>query len=384
MNLANASNITIGSTSVSAVYLGNTLIWPSTPTHDYSTDYLTFEALQNTTFKFTRNDLQYSIDNGSTWTTLGANTASPTVTTGTKIMWKQTGLTPREYYGIGTFSATGNFKAYGNIMSLYYGDNFVGEDDLTGKNDAFFDLFYGNTKIIDTSNLILPATTLADSCYAQMFFECTSLTTAPSLPATTLTAQCYTAMFRGCTSLTTAPSLSATTLAHYCCSDMFYGCTSLTTAPSLSATTLANECYDHMFYGCTSLTTAPELPVTTLAEKCYSNMFEGCTSLTTAPHELPATILTLLCYGYMFRGCTSLTTAPILPATTLTTWCYESMFEGCTNLNYIKCLATNIYGNYTYDWVSNVAASGTFVKDANTSWTTGTSGIPTGWTVQNA
>ena len=36
---------------------------------------------------------------------------------------------------------------------------------------------------------------------------------------------------------------------------MFYNCTSLTTAPSLPATTLATDCYSYMLYGCTSLTT---------------------------------------------------------------------------------------------------------------------------------
>ena len=114
-------------------------------------------------------------------------------------------------------------------------------------------------------------------------------------------------MFDGCTSLRTAPSvLPATTLAQYCYSNMFYNCTSLTTAPALPATTLANGCYSSMFYGCTKLTTAPELPATTLTEGCYSHMFEGCTSLTTAP-ELPATTLEYnSCYQRMFAGCTKL------------------------------------------------------------------------------
>ena len=58
----------------------------------------------------------------------------------------------------------------------------------------------------------------------------------------------------------------------------------------------------------------------------------------------------------------------------------------CESLNYIKCLATDISAtNCTNGWVSGVAATGTFVKASSmTSWTTGTSGIPTGWTVQNA
>jgi hypothetical protein len=86
----------------------------------------------------------------------------------------------------------------------------------------------------------------------------------------------------------------------------------------------------------------------------------------------------------MFRGCTSLTTAPSLPATTLADYCYDGMFSGCTNLNYIKCLATDISANScTFGWVSGVASSGTFVTPSTTAWSTGTSGIPTGWTTQD-
>ena len=91
---------------------------------------------------------------------------------------------------------------------------------------------------------------MADYCYAYMFYGCTSLTAAPSLPATTMAIYCYASMFRGCTSLTAAPSLPATTLANSCYYYMFYGCTSLTAAPSLPATTLANYCYASMFRDC--------------------------------------------------------------------------------------------------------------------------------------
>ena len=114
-------------------------------------------------------------------------------------------------------------------------------------------------------------------------------------------------------------------------------------------------------------------------------MFRGCTNLTTAS-ELPATILASYCYQYMFYGCTSLTTAPDLPATTLANYCYSYMFNGCKKLNSLTCIATDISAtNCTYNWVSGVASSGTFIKAKTiTSWTTGASGIPRGWTVQNA
>ena len=432
--------------------------------HDYSQDYLTFETLEDGTFTFT-NPINYSTDEGATWTELAANTPSPTVSEGSKIMWRAE-ITPGSSYpsfGIGTFSSTGNFNVEGNAMSLLYGDDFVGKTSLEGKNYAFRYLFSGCTKAISAENLSLPATTLASGCYSSMFYGCTSLTTAPQLPATELASECYSSMFRGCTNLTTAPQLPATTLANYCyygmftvCTSlttapellattlasncynsMFQGCISLTTAPELPATTLADSCYYHMFYDCESLTTAPELPATTLAgscynsmflgctnltiapelpattlasncyqymfngctsltialelpattlaNNCYQNMFNGCTSLTAAP-QLPATTLASGCYGYMFYGCTSLTTAPQLPATTLVSTCYNYMFYGCTSLNYIKAMFTTIPGTtYTKNWVSGVAASGTFVKNSAATWDVrGVDGIPTGWTVQTA
>ena len=151
----------------------------------------------------------------------------------------------------------------------------------------------------------------------------------------------------------------------------------------LPATTLANVCYGYMFEGCTSLTTAPELLATTLANECYNGMFYGCTNLTTAPSVLSATTLLHSCYRGMFQHCTSLTTSPQLLASTLAYASCYNMFDGCSNLNSITCLATDISaGQCTGNWVSSVASSGTFTKAAGmTSWTTGTSGIPSGWTV---
>ena len=232
---------------------------------------------------------------------------------------------------------------------------------------------------------VLPATTLDKECYAAMFQGCTALTQAPALPATTLVDNCYQWMFFSCTSLTTAPELPATTLANNCYQWMFYNCTSLTQAPALPATTLANSCYYGMFYGCASLTTAQTtLPATTLVNSCYYAMFYNCTSLTTTP-ELPATTLANSCYYAMFYNCTALTTTPELPATTLVDNCYVWMFGTCTKLNYVKAMFTTdpTTGTYLTNWLSNVAETGTFVKNSAATWTNEQAGIPTGWTVQS-
>ena len=369
--------------------------------------YLTFEAIENTSFTFSENDLQYSLDGGETWTILPAGTASPIVLANEMIMWKASGLTPEKYKGIGTFSSSGRFYAEGNIMSLLFGDNFVGKTNLP--SHSFRYLFKNCIGIENACNLVLPATTLATSCYLKMFEGCTNLTTAPELPATTLATYCYNDMFERCTSLESAPELPATTLTSFCYLKMFEGCTSLTTAPQLPATTLAGGCYSAMFLGCTSLESAPELPATTLADACCSLMFAGCTSLKRAPElpattladycyqgmfistsltsapKLPATTLADYCYQSMFQGCTFLENAPELPATRLAEYCYRGMFNGCTKLNYIKCLATDISAtDCTTGWVNDVSSLGTFVKNASmTGWSTGESGIPSGWSVQN-
>ena len=351
---------------------------------DYSKEYLTFVALEDGTFQLSTNIVSYSLDNGETWTELAANTASPIVTTGNKIIWKGE-LTPSSSAGIGTFSATGNFDVQGNAMSLLYGDNYKGQTDLTGKSYAFYRLFRNNTKVVSAENLSLPATTLVDNCYQGMFNGCTSLTTAPELPATTLSQNCYQGMFNGCASLVTAPELPATTLTQSCYSSMFASCTSLITAPELPATTLAKNCYMSMFMDCTNLINAPTLPATTLVDNCYQGMFNGCTSLVTAP-ELPVIALTKNCYNSMFINCVSLVKAPELPATTLAYYCYSGMFWGCTNLNYIKAMFTTTpTTSYTSNWVKGVSATGTFVKNSAATWTTtGVNSIPTGWTVETA
>ena len=163
------------------------------------------------------------------------------------------------------------------------------------------------------------------------------------------------------------------TMASNCYQYMFYNCTSLTQAPTLPATTLAYGCYSNMFYGCTGLTKAPALPATTLADRCYADMFRGCTSLTQVP-ALPATTLASNCYTNMFRGCTSLTQAPALPATTLAAYCYNAMFYNCTSLK----LSSTQTGEYTQEYHIPSSGPGTTATSALASMFTATGGTFTG------
>lgn len=116
---------------------------------------------------------------------------------------------------------------------------------------------------------------------------------------------------------------------------------------------------------------------------CYEFMFNNCARLISAP-LLPFMNLTQSCYRGMFSYCKSLTTAPVLPATTLKDSCYYEMFRGCTVLNNVTCLASDTSVNDAiYNWLEGVSTSGTFTKADGVTWPTGSSGIPSGWTVVN-
>ena len=320
---------------------------------DFTVDYLKFTALESGTFTLTigssvnTTDLsyvEYSVDDGETWTktdnvaSTTVTVTTPTLSTGDSVLWRGSGTrfaasnsnTGVSYHA--AFSSTGQCSVSGDINTLLGLDK---PNSVTSVSYIYKGVFYGMSKLKDASDLNIPST-----------------------------------------------------LSIYCCSYLFYNCTGLTSAPSLPTTTLANFCYRNMFYGCTSLTTAPSLPATTLASGCYQEMFYNCTSLTVAP-SLPATTLTDNCYNSMFRGCSSLTTAPVLPATRINYGgCYYYMFYNCSSLNYVKALFITDITNtssitYTSSWLYGVANVGTFVKNPLATWNViGKDGIPTGWTSQ--
>ena len=154
------------------------------------------------------------------------------------------------------------------------------------------------------------------------------------------------------------------------------------TGYALNTTLTAVDAFNMLFHGNIKLKDASGLllPATNLSRGCYYSMFYGCTSLTAAP-ALPATRLESNCYTLMFRGCTSLTAAPALPAKKMKPSCYSSMFQGCTSLKSVTCLATDIRASYcTKNWLQDVASKGTFTTPSSTNWSTGPSGIPSGWT----
>ena len=241
----------------------------------FAYQYLTFVPLEDSTFSFdkrgTGNDIEYSIDGGA-WTSLASETNTPTVGAGHNIRWRaellpitsgaNTSVSTRAVNGIGTFSSSGIFKAYGNPYCLLY-TNFI---NSAAKNWCFCQLFR-ESSIIDASKIALPAMTLSYFCYGDMFYGCTSLTLAPALPALSLAKYCYSSMFFSCTNLVETPKLPATTLADGCYSSMFSN-TNITKAPELMANILVNYCYSQMFRYCRQLTTIKMLATDISASGC--------------------------------------------------------------------------------------------------------------------
>ena len=392
------------------------------------TPYVTFSAPAEQTFKmvcyggYTISNLEYSVNFGD-WKKVKANE-------GVTFGGQNGGLRLRGKNIKGTAE---NLSKYSNITFAYDEKNPNNPNTVkvacTGDIRTLLD--YSNYKNVNTSqacfaNLFyhcwvltsapdLPATELAFNCYNGMFYWCPYLQNAPELPATKLNTQCYQNMFWGCTRLTKAPKLPATKLAFACYNGMFEYCYWLQEAPELPATTLAEQCYmdmfaycyltkapklpatelkprcyTTMFSNCEKLKEVPELPATKLAEFCYTSMFAGCTALTKAPKLAPAETVAKNCYRLMFDGCKELTDGPELKATTLAESCYEYMFNGCSKLASVSMLVPSTAIESTKKcvtgWLQNAGTSATSRKlkllDKN-AYDATKAQLPTEWQIGN-
>ena len=282
-DLSTITNAYVGSTPASAIYLGSTLIWPTGP-HDYSTDYLTFEIIYSGTLTWRKTTslgtpdktISYSTDNGHTWTSVTSSyngTLIGNFTTGAKILFKGSNNNYGTVHPDGCyFSGTSTYNIYGNVMSLFYGDNFYNQTSLPQVEETY------TFTVADTTTTV-------------------RLTSLPYL-------------FSGVNNSSNIISV------------------------------------DNLI-----------LPATTLKEHCYERLFWNQT--------------------YILG-------APVLPATTLVDWCYYEMFEGCSSLDLVTCYATDISATSCLtNWLRDVSPTGTFYKDANTTWPSGSSGIPSGWTIED-
>ena len=112
-------------------------------------------------------------------------------------------------------------EIYGNVMSLLKGkDNLESATALEAKN-AFYGLFAGAEKLVNNAErlLVLPATTLTESCYQDMFNGCKGIEKAPELPAPKLEKNCYQEMFYDCAKLNHVKCLATDIKAENCTKD---------------------------------------------------------------------------------------------------------------------------------------------------------------------
>ena len=137
-------------------------------------NYLTIVALEDgLTSQFSRNGCEYCVDGDGNWKTLSANTNTETINIGQTLSFRGN-LIP-DIRGIGQFTISKSCNLEGNCMSMLFGDEAVDNNSLSGKNYAFYLLFYNCTTIKSVSDNFLPATTLSTYCYDSMFYGCSKL-----------------------------------------------------------------------------------------------------------------------------------------------------------------------------------------------------------------
>ena len=173
---------------------------------------------------------------------------------------------------------------------------------------------------------------------------------------------------------------------------LFYGTTTIIDASDLilPALTLTTSCYNGMFRGATNLVNGPKvLPALDVSHDGYSSMFEGCVKLVEGP-EICATTISgdtalnrMFCMSRNSKVTAAMTKSPILriinPSEYSNT--YQQLFCGNENINEITILAegTNLSFN---NWLSYNGGSGVIKKLSTMTLTTGSSGVPSGWTTQ--
>lgn len=112
-------------------------------------------------------------------------------------------------------------EIYGNVMSLLKGRDDFAKADAIEANNAFYGLFAGAEKLVNSTEhkLVLPATTLMEGCYQDMFSGCKGLEKAPELPASALVKDCYKEMFCDCAKLNHVACLATDITATDCTKD---------------------------------------------------------------------------------------------------------------------------------------------------------------------
>ena len=152
--------------------------------------------------------------------------------------------------------------------------------------------------------------------------------------------------------------------------------------PEMPAETLREYAYTSLYRDNPYLTLTEDLPAVLVPNYAYGNMYAG--SGVIMPPKIKATQYLVGSLAGMFSGCTGLLEAPKLLPTMISNSCLLLAFNNCSNMTKIEVNFTSWgTGDPTSNWVSGVAASGTFIKPSALPEEYGVDKIPSGWTVVN-
>ena len=158
----------------------------------------------------------------------------------------------------------------------------------------------------------------------------------------------------------------------------------------LPALTLYDSSYNGMFRGASNLVYGPKLlPALDVPANGYSSMFEGCTSLVEAPEILATTVSGNVALNRMFcmhrssKVTAAMTKGPVLRITNPGSYTntYQQLFCGNGNLVEITVLISGTNRDFT-NWLNNVSSTGVIKTLSGTTFVSGVSGLPSGWTTE--
>ena len=176
--------------------------------------------------------LEYSINEGKTWTRM-VNTNStititiPNIRIGDSVLFRGYGNNLSSATSTGTgyftwFKSNKKFKVSGVLMTLLKGKQADENTSIGTSYYTFKQLFTDQANLIDAGDLIFPPD-LTNWCYNLMFYRCTNLTKGPVLPALVLKERCYNSMFTACSKLTYIKMLATNISANSCLSGWMPG-----------------------------------------------------------------------------------------------------------------------------------------------------------------
>lgn len=216
------------------------------------------------------------------------------------------------------------------------------------KKGCYWNLFYNCTNANYTAHS-LPATTIPENAYRNMFFNSGVTGLVSKIPSsiTVTGSNAFNAMFKNCSKLTNYPLAASATFDlggqyyHYALYEMFKNCTSLKTIGNI--TTSKSSCVHYtaayMFYGCTGLTDLSSYTFSIYGYTTHSYAmaycFAECKGITAGPIVYSGGAYAK---SHCFQNCTNMVTAPkfekydYMSLDTAEEAEYEYIFAGCTKL----------------------------------------------------